>query len=180
MSCRCWDNGPATCCANPARPISPSKMAEGCVPAFRPGAITMGNLYEVMPFDNTLVTMDLAGEQVLQVLNHGINGKAGTVQFSGLQLVIDSNRPYGYQLVEVRLSDGRLLDEAATYRVVTNDFMAAGGDEFSMLKQGRNVTDTFVSVRDALADAVKKAGTLNIQRDDRLRDVRKSLVKPAA
>ena len=133
-----------------------------------------------MPFDNTLVTMDLTGEQVLQVLNHGINGKAGTVQFSGLLLVIDSSRPYGSQLVEVRLSDGRLLDEAATYRIVTNDFMAAGGDEFSMLKQGRNVTDTFIPVRDALAEAVKKAATLNIKKDGRLRDQSEAAVKPAA
>ena len=144
------------------------------------GPITMGNLYEVMPFDNTLVTMDLTGEQVMQVLNHGINGKAGTVQFSGLQLIIDSSRPYGNQVLEVRLSDGKLLDEAATYRIVTNDFMAAGGDEFTMLKQGRNATDTFVPLRDALADAVKKAGTLNVKHDGRLRDLRGAALKPAA
>ena len=144
------------------------------------GAITMGNLYEVMPFDNTLVTMDLTGEQVLQALNHGINGKAGTVQFSGLQLTIDSSRPYGSQLVEVRLSDGRLLDPAATYKIVTNDFMASGGDEFTMLKQGRNITDTFIPLRDALAEAVKKAGVLNLQLDGRLKDLGKAALKPAA
>ena len=140
----------------------------------------MGNLYEVMPFDNTLVTMELSGEQVLQVLNHGINGKAGTVQFSGLQVTIDSSRPYGDQLVEVRLNDGRLLEASAMYRIVTNDFMSAGGDEFAMLKQGRNLTDTFIPVRDALADAVKKAGTLRIKKDGRLRDIRGLAEKPAA
>ena len=144
------------------------------------GAITMGNLYEVMPFDNTLVTMDLTGEQVLQALNHGINGKAGTVQFSGLQLTIDSSRPYGSQLVEVRLSDGRLLDPAATYKIVTNDFMASGGDEFTMLKQGQNIKDTFIPLRDALAEAVKKSGVLNIQLDGRLKDLGKTALKPAA
>ena len=144
------------------------------------GAVTMGNLYEVMPFDNTLVTMELSGEQVLQVLNHGINGKAGTVQFSGLQVTIDSSRPYGDQLVEVRLNDGRLLEASAMYRIVTNDFMSAGGDEFTMLKQGRNLTDTFIPVRDALADAVKKAGTLRIKKDGRLRDIRGLAEKPAA
>ena len=144
------------------------------------GAITMGNLYEVMPFDNTLVTMDLTGDQVLQVLNHGIHGKAGMVQFSGLTLVIDSDRPYGSQLIEARLADGRLLDPAATYRIVTNDFMAVGGDEFTVFKQGRNVTDTFIPLRDALADAVKKAGTLRIKKDDRLQDRKGAALKPAA
>jgi 5'-nucleotidase / UDP-sugar diphosphatase len=144
------------------------------------GPITMGNLYEVMPFDNTLVTMDLTGEQVVQVLNHGINGKAGMVQYSGLKLVIDSSRPYGSQLLEVRLSDGALLDLTATYRIVTNDFMAAGGDEFTMLKQGRHMTDTFIPLRDTLAEAIKKAGTLNIKLDDRLQDLRGAALKPAA
>ena len=140
----------------------------------------MGNLYEVMPFDNTLVTMELSGAQVLQVLNHGLNGKTGTVQFSGLQVTIDSSRLYGEQLMEVRLADGRLLDPGATYRIVTNDFMAAGGDEFTMFQQGRNITDTFIPVRDALADAVKKAGTLRVKKDGRLRDIKGLAVKPAA
>ena len=66
------------------------------------------------------------------------------------------------------------------YRIVTNDFMSAGGDEFTMLKQGRNLTDTFIPVRDALADAVKKAGTLRIKKDGRLRDIRGLAEKPAA
>ena len=145
------------------------------------GDITMGKLYEVMPFDNTIVTMDLTGEQVLAVLNHGINSdKRGMVQFSGLQVQIDSARPAGSQLLEVRLNDGTLLDPAATYRIATNDFMADGGDQYSMFKQGRNITDTFMPVRDALADAVKQAGTLRVKYDDRLRDIRSAAVKPAA
>lgn len=144
------------------------------------GPITMGNLYEVMPFDNTLVTMDLTGDQVLQVLNHGINAKAGTVQFSGLDITIDSSRPYGSQLVEVRLADGRLLDPAASYRIVTNDFLAAGGDEFVIFKQGQNIKDTFIPLRNALAEAVKKAGTINFKKDQRLKDRSGEQVKPAA
>lgn len=145
------------------------------------GDITMGNLYEVMPFDNTLVTMDLTGEQVMAVLNHGINNaKLGTVQFSGLQVLIDSSNPWGSQVIEVRLNGGALLDPEATYRIVTNDFMADGGDEFFMLKQGRNITDTFIPVREALAEAVRKAGTLRVQFDGRLRELRGIVLKPAA
>ena len=144
------------------------------------GTVTMGNLYEVMPFDNTLVTMELTGEQVLQVLNHGINGKAGTVQFSGLNVTIDSNRTYGSQLVRVLLPDGRPLDPSAYYKVVTNDFMAAGGDEFVMLKAGRNRQDTFIPLRDAVAAAVKKAGVIQFRKDDRMKDLRGSVAKPAA
>ena len=143
------------------------------------GVVTMGNLYEVAPFDNTLVTLDMTGEQVLQVLNHGINSKHGMVQFSGLQVRIDSTRSWGSQVLEVRLKDGSLLDLDATYRVVTNDFLVAGGDEYTMFKQGKNITDTFVPVRDAMAEAFRQAGTVRVKADDRLRDTREAM-KPAA
>lgn len=144
------------------------------------GVVTMGTLYEVAPFDNTLVTMDLTGAQVLEVLNHGINNaKNGMVQFSGLWVRIDSSQPWGSQVLEVRLSDGALLDPAATYRVVTNDFLVAGGDEFNMFKQGKNITETFIPVRDALKEAFMQAGTVRVEPDGRLQDVR-VVVKPAA
>ena len=51
---------------------------------------------------------------------------------------------------------------------------------FTVLKTGRNITDTFIPLRDALAEAVKKAGTLNIKKDERLKDLRGALLKPAA
>ena len=143
------------------------------------GFVTMGNLYEVAPFDNILVTVDMTGDQVLQVLNHGINNKHGMLQFSGLQVRIDSARPLGDQVLEVRLNDGKPLDPDATYRVVTNDFMVDGGDEFTMFKQGRNITATFVPVRDVLADAFRQAGTVRVKLDGRLQDSR-AVMKPAA
>ena len=142
------------------------------------GTVTMGNLYEVAPFDNTLVTLDLTGAQVLEVLSHGIGGKQGMVQFSGLEVLIDSTRPRGEQVLEVRLADGAALDPAATYRVVTNDFLVAGGDEYTMFKQGRNITDTFLPVRDMLAEAFRQAGTVRVRPDARLRD--RAVMKPAA
>lgn len=145
------------------------------------GSVTMGNLYEVVPFDNTLVTLDMTGDQILRALNFGTgNARVGDVQFSGLRVLIDSARPWGSQVLEVRLGDGALLDPAKSYRVVTNDFMASGGDDFTMVKEGKNQIDTFIPVRDALAEGFKKAGTLKFIRDDRRMDMNKSVLKPAA
>ncbi len=131
------------------------------------GPVTMGVLYEVLPFDNTLVTTELTGQQVLEVLEHGIkNPKLGMLQYSGIKVKYDAGMPAGKRIVEVTLADGRPLDLKGKYRVATNDFMAAGGDGYTVFKDSA-LTDTFVFVRDILANAVKKAGSIEFQGDDR-------------
>lgn len=137
-----------------------------------PGTITMGHLYEVLPFDNTLVTAEMTGEQILAVLEYGIrNSQIGMLQFSGIKVKYDSAMPAGKKIAEAYLTDGRALESSGVYKVVTNDFMAAGGDGYSMFKQAKNVTDTCQPVRDVLADAVRNQATINFDGDDRLTEV---------
>lgn len=133
------------------------------------GDITMGNLYEVMPFDNTLFTVELTGKQVIDVLNHGIgNEEFGDVQFSGIKVKYDKAKPEGERVVEVTMLDGSKLEEDKIYKVVTNDFMGAGGDKYTMFLEGKNAVDTFSPVRDAFVDAIKKVQTIDFKGDDRL------------
>ncbi len=133
------------------------------------GDITMGNLYEVMPFDNTLFTVELTGKQVIDVLNHGIgNEEFGDVQFSGIKVKYDAAKPEGERVVEVTMLDGSKLEEDKLYKVVTNDFMGAGGDKYTMFLEGKNAVNTFRPVRDAFIDAINKAQTIDFEGDDRL------------
>ena len=135
------------------------------------GAITMGTLYEVMPFDNTLITMELTGRQILQALNHGTgNQRMGDVQFSGVWVQVDRTLPFGSRVIAVTMPDGAPLDLDKSYKVVTNDFMAAGGDEYAVFKEGKNVTDTFITMRYMLMLAVKNAGIIDFRPDNRLLD----------
>lgn len=136
------------------------------------GDITMGIMYEVMPFDNTLFTIELTGEQVRAALEHGIMSegfKPG--QFSGVTVKYDSSKAKGERIVEVRLLDGSLLDDSKTYKVVTNDFQAGGGDGYVMFKSGKNPTDTGIPVRDALVKEIKAKGTISPVDDGRIIDV---------
>lgn len=146
------------------------------------GAVTMGKLYEVMPFDNTLVTMQLTGRQVRQVLAEGIGRKEiGTLQYAGLQLVYRLQRDGQGQLAEVLLADGQPLLDDTWYRVVTNDFMAAGGDGFTIFKQGRNIRETGIALRDVIANTIQQKGTLLVQPDRRWQVIEDAMtVWPAA
>jgi 2',3'-cyclic-nucleotide 2'-phosphodiesterase (5'-nucleotidase family) len=117
----------------------------------------MGDVYEVMPFDNQIATVTLTGAQVLDLLEHGISG-GSVVQLSGLSVVYDSDRPKGERVLAVRLPNGKRLDPGGRYKVATNDFMAQGGDGFTMIAQGEGLTMPGLLMRDLLIADVEKHG----------------------
>jgi len=136
------------------------------------GDVTVGQLWEVIPFDNTFILMDMQGSQIMAVLQHGINNpNYGSIQYSGVKVEYDSSLSPDRQIVRVTLPDGSILNPEYTYRVVTNDFLAAGGDGYTMFKEGTNVIDTHRLVREALIEVFKKFKTIDFQGDDRYSEV---------
>lgn len=105
------------------------------------GAVTWGKLFTAQPFCNTLVTVTLTGQQVYDLLNEQwgpFQPEGGRVlQISGFSYVWDSARAEGEQRVlEIRTSNGQLIDKKARYRMVANHFLVAGGDNFKLLHAG--------------------------------------------
>lgn len=100
------------------------------------GPITLGDIYTVLPFDNTLAGVEVTGEQLLAALEHGVSGYpvdwGGFLQVSGVNFTFNPNNPVGERITSVTVG-GEPLDLNRVYRVATNDFMAAGGDSYTML-----------------------------------------------
>lgn len=137
------------------------------------GDITMGIMYELMPFDNTLYTFELTGKQVKAALEHGIMPETfAPGQFSGVKVKYDSSKAKGERIVEVKMLDGSLLDENKIYKVVTNDFQAGGGDGYVMFKEGKKQIDTSIPIRDILVNEIKAKGTISPVDDGRIIDVK--------
>lgn len=132
------------------------------------GKITMGKLYEVMPFDNTIFTVEMTGKQVLEVLDYGImNEKIGMVQYSGINVTYDAAKPKIERIVSVTIVNGTPLCLEKTYKVVTNDFLAAGGDGFTMFMRGRNLNDTSIPLRTILMNVIRKQNVIDFLGDHR-------------
>lgn len=114
-------------------------------------AVTFGQLFSVLPFNNNLVTMTLSGEQIRRLLeqqwekpqpmggrilsvSHGFSyqwdaqAPEGAARGDGARVVPDS----------IQLN-GAALDMQKDYRVTVNNFMASGGDNFMVLREGREV-----------------------------------------
>jgi len=137
------------------------------------GEVTRGAIYEVMPFDNTLVTMELTGDQLRNVLEEGL-AYGRVPQISGIKFSFDMSREKGRRLVTITQADGQPIDPTRRYRVVVNNFMAGGGDNYDSLTRGGNLTDTGINVRDALERYVvnlakENGGALDYKADGRIR-----------
>ena len=103
------------------------------------GAVKYGDIYAVQPFGNTLITQSLTGAELTALLEQGFDGN-GPVQAlipsAGLTYHYDLTRPIGARVSDISF-EGRPLDPAATYRVTTNNFLAQGGDSFTLLAAQR-------------------------------------------
>ena len=122
--------------------------------------ITKGNVIAVLPFGNTITQIQVTGQQVLDMFEKSLgsilqvdkdgknvmdeNGQpllepsGGFLQVSGVKVYYDTNLPSGKRVLAVQVknhTDGAYekLDLSKTYYLTTNDFLAAGGDGYSML-----------------------------------------------
>lgn len=132
------------------------------------GPITLEEVFAVLPFNNTLVTMNLTGAQVEQVLEEGANSQYGTVQVSGLKWSYNAAAPFGDRVTSVTLPDGTPLDPNATYRVATNNFMATGGDRFTTLTRGTGTVDTGINLVDTVVRYLEQNPVVDPQVEGRL------------
>ncbi len=118
------------------------------------GKIDMEQLYTVLPFDNVVLVMDLKGEEILALLEKSVGSTAGMLQVSGITFRCDLTQPAGTRVAKVMVGSAP-LDKARTYRVATNDFLAAGGDNFTEFKKGANVAFGG-TLRDIVVDYLQK------------------------
>jgi 5'-nucleotidase len=124
--------------------------------------VSLGQAQAVLPFGNTLVAMDLTGAQIGKLLEQQwVRPPAAwdtVLQVSnGLSYQWDSTRPPGSRVVpgSVKLN-GVPLDDAKTYRVAANNFLAEGGDNFPEFAKGTNRVETHIRDLDALIDYLGK------------------------
>ena len=129
---------------------------------------TVGQVQIVLPFGNTMVLMDMTGAQLRTLLELQWDRPGATdpsvLQIShGFTYRWDPSKPRGQRVVPGSMKlHGVALQDAATYRIVTNNFLAEGGDNFPIFKAARNKIDTQVRDFDALVEYLvknDKAGT---------------------
>ena len=128
-----------------------------------PGPIAFGQILEVLPFGNTIIQIELTGEQIAETLEYGVSqiehGGGCFPQVAGLQFSWDATLPVGSRVtgIEMRQPDGAYvpLQNQETYQVVTTKFLYKGGDGYSGFQQGQNKLDTGYLLSDSLIEYIR-------------------------
>jgi 5'-nucleotidase len=125
--------------------INASGVRTGLTPNAK-GEITFGQLFALQPFGNNVVVKTLTGAQLKDLLEQQFrtDGARARVAYllapsANFRFAYDLSKPEGQRIVEMRLN-GNPVGSAKRYRVAINNFLASGGDGFSVFKLG---TDTF-------------------------------------
>jgi len=134
------------------------------------GDYTIYDVFTLLPFSNTLVTLELTGQQIIDVLEEALSsgldsdGSDGSYPYaSGLRFDVDSSRVFGSRISNMEINprlagEWKLIDTTANYVVVTNSFLASGRDgyaTFGSVFDAGNFVDTYTEYAQAFIDYVE-------------------------
>ena len=104
------------------------------------GDITVGQIITTFPFGNYVVTLETTGQDLLDAMELGLSvypdTNGGFPQVSGMKVTFDPSKEAGSRVTEL-LINGVAVDPDATYVLATNNFMASGGDQYTMLADNK-------------------------------------------
>lgn len=141
------------------------------------GDFTIADAFTLLPFSNTLVTLEMTGQEVIDVLEDALanaldeGGSTGSYPYaSGLRYDVDASRAFGSRVSNVEVNprvEGNWtpIDTGATYTVVTNDFIASGQDgydTFGPIFEAGNYEDTFTEYAQGFIDYVEAQAELGM------------------
>ena len=125
------------------------------------GNVNARTAYQIMPFENNIVVVEMKGTSVKDLLEFlAKSGRAHPV--ANTKLVLDKQNNYLKTVI-----NGHPSDENATYYVATNDYLVQGGDDMGFFKNRTSVTNLDYLVRNAIIDYFKKVDTITATVDDR-------------
>jgi len=137
---------------------------------FEAGDINMGHMYTILPFDNTLVTLDVTGAELKKLVEHGLHPtEFRPGQFYGMEVWYDKDAPSGERVNTIKLLDGSLVQDDKVYSVSTLDFLITGGDKYNY-SNATNVVDTYLPLRDLIADAIREMDAIDFEYEQNLFD----------
>lgn len=125
------------------------------------GKVSARTAYEVMPFENHVVVVELSGKTVRELLTYLIQDTRPH-PISGLQLILDKNGKINSVTVQ-----GKPFQEEKTYFVATSNYLSNGGDNMVFFKKALENWETDYTIRNTIIDYFKKYDTIAPQVDDR-------------
>ncbi|MBM3991222.1 MAG: bifunctional metallophosphatase/5'-nucleotidase [Planctomycetes bacterium] len=128
------------------------------------GPVTVREVFEMLPFDNDLVLLEVLGIDLETVVRGAIEGRVHSgLDYSGLRVFVRSRNEDGSTRLELaRIEvDGAPLDPRQSYTVAMNSFLAGGGDGFREFARSRKLAQDPILLRELAEAAFVRGGRLD-------------------
>lgn len=113
------------------------------------GEITLGNLFEIYSFDNTITFLEVRGEDLSKIFDSYAR-IGGAAISSNARLIVNNKK------IKSATLDGKPIDKNKTYNVVSIDYLADGNDNMDAFRNALSIHDTGVTLRDIIIDYVRE------------------------
>ena len=139
------------------------------------GDLSIGDAYQLLPFANTLVELDMSGAEIHEVLEDALDlalkpdGSSGAYPYAaGLRWDVDARKQKGMRILNLEFKGPKdnewvPISKTRMFKVVTNNYIASGKDGYltfgTVSKEGR-VVDTYLDYAQSFVDYARKVGTL--------------------
>lgn len=134
------------------------------------GDVTIGTLYGIFPFENSIVVLDLKGSDLEQLVQANAGRKLDSWSGTQITLQMDGDRCFASKI----LVNGKPINPKRTYSICTIDYLAEGNSGMTALTQATNVQKTGILIRDAMIEYVReldaKGLSVSAELDDRVID----------
>jgi len=147
------------------------------------GDITVGDIWEINPFGNTIVTFNISGKGLKEMLQNNLRNRVNEIKelgssdmaiVSGIKVVYDSKKVLDGSddyIVSLKVN-GEDLDENKIYTVSTNNYVGSQFNKyFGSVSEEINITDTNIIDRDLLIEAVQNQNEINSILEKRIEDI---------
>ncbi|MDU6295278.1 5'-nucleotidase C-terminal domain-containing protein [Clostridium celatum] len=122
------------------------------------GEVTVEDLYTIVPYDNELVTINLTGEEIKNIIEDKIKlNDNECVQFAGINVYYDESREIGKGVTSIKLTNGTSLDMNRSYKVLISDFMLSSKTENSVANN-EEVMENNINIRNSIMELWKNEG----------------------
>ncbi|MBF4464036.1 5'-nucleotidase C-terminal domain-containing protein [Flavobacterium sp. LC2016-12] len=159
----CLQRGNLVFKAREKKDIDLCLLNHGGIRAILPkGNVTTRTAYEIMPFENSLIVVALSGNQILEIASYIIKEKKPQ-PLAGMTFTISKENTAKNILIQ-----GKPIDVSKTYYVVTNDYLANGGDNMSFFLKATDKFDLNYKIRNVLIDYFKEVDTIPVKTDVRI------------
>lgn len=132
------------------------------------GPVSYRNIFEVMPFDNMVVSFKCNGEFLRRIIETRVEGSRAGLIVAGVNVIYSKKRPNFDRVTSLKIG-GKPWDPNKIYTVVTTDFLMQGNAGLNMLMQvpEEDITYHQINLRDAIVHYFKENSPVNTKIDDR-------------